>query len=218
VKKSHSSKQWLRRHVEDPYVQRSKREGYRSRAAYKLLEIDERDKLLKPGMVAIDLGVAPGGWSQVLAKRSGAQGAVIAIDLLEMPPIPGVTFVRGDFASAAGLAALEAALAGRKADLILSDLSPNLTGIAYTDQARSMALAELARDFALAHLKRGGAFLVKVFQGDGYAALHKTLKDAFEKVAVRKPKASRDESAELYLLARGLKSPSPLGEGRGEGR
>ena len=205
MKKSHSSKQWLRRHVDDPYVKRSKREGMRSRAAYKFSEIDDRDKLVKPGMVAVDLGAAPGGWSQVLAKRLAGKGTVVAIDLLEMGDIPGVTFVRGDFAAASGLDALEAALAGQPVDLVLSDLSPNLTGIGFTDQARSMELAEIARDFALTHLKPGGAFLVKVFQGDGYAEFHRTLKDAFAKVAVRKPDASRDESAELYLLAIGRK-------------
>ena len=205
MKKSHSSKQWLRRHVEDPYVKRSKREGYRSRAAYKLTEIDERDKLLKPGMVVVDLGAAPGGWSQVLAKRLGEQGRIVAIDLLEMPAVPGVMLLHADFATAEGLAAVEAALEGRKADLVLSDMSPNLTGIAFTDQARSMELAEIARDFALSHLKRDGSFLVKVFQGEGYQEFHRTLKDAFEKVMVRKPNASRDESAEMYLLARSLK-------------
>lgn len=208
MKKSHSSKQWLRRHVEDPYVKRSKREGYRSRAAYKLLEIDARDQLLRPGMVAVDLGSAPGGWSQVLGKKAGAQGTVVAIDLLEMAPIADVAFIRADFARADGLAAVEAALAGRKADLVISDISPNLTGIAFTDQARSMEMSEIARDFALRHLKRDGAFLVKVFQGEGYAAFHRSLKDAFEKVAVRKPGASRDESAELYLLARILRGSS----------
>lgn len=206
MKKSHSSKQWLRRHVEDPYVQRSKREGYRSRAAYKLLEIDERDKLLKPGMVAVDLGAAPGGWSQVLAKRAGAKGTVVAIDLLEMGTVTGVTFIRGDFAKPDGLTAVAKALDGRKADLILSDLSPNLTGIAFTDQARSMELTELAFDFALKHLKRDGAFLVKVFQGVGYEEIVKAMRAAFDKVVVRKPPASRDESAEQYLLARGLKT------------
>jgi 23S rRNA (uridine2552-2'-O)-methyltransferase len=207
MKKSHSSKQWLRRHVNDPYVQRSKREGYRSRSAYKLTEIDERDRLLKPSMVAIDLGSAPGGWSQVLAQRLGASATVVAIDLLAMEPVPGVTFLRGDFTAAAGLAALEAALAARKADLVLSDMAPNLTGIAVSDQARTMELAELARDFALSHLKRDGALLVKIFQGAGYDEYLKSLRLAFAKVVVRKPDASRDESAEQYLLARGLKAP-----------
>lgn len=205
MKKSHSSKQWMRRHLDDPYVKRSRKEGMRSRAAYKLSEIDDRDKLLKPGQVAVDLGAAPGGWSQVLARRLGPQGTVVAIDLLEMGPIAGVTFILGDFTRNAGLAAIEAALDGKKADHVLSDLSPNLSGIAFTDQARSMELAELARDFALAHLKPDGSFLVKVFQGDGYAEFHRSLKDRFAKVSVRKPGASRDESAEQYLLARGLK-------------
>ena len=206
MKKSHSSKQWLRRHVEDPYVQRSKREGYRSRAAYKLTELDERDKLIRPGMVVVDLGSAPGGWSQVLAKRAGKDALIIAIDLLEMEPITGVTFVRGDFSKASGLTAAAHALAGRKADLVLSDLSPNLTGIPFTDQARSMELTELAFEFALKHLKSEGVFLVKVFQGVGYQEFLKTLKLAFDKVVVRKPAASRDESAEQYLLARGFRS------------
>src|SRR5215470_17179683 len=165
MKKSHSSKQWLRRHVNDPYVQRSKREGYRSRSAYKLTEIDERDKLLKAGLVVVDLGAAPGGWSQVAARRVGARGAVVAIDLLEMEPVSGVTFVRGDFTNDAGLEAVEMALEGRKADLVLSDMAPNMSGIAISDQARSMELAEIARDFARLHLKRDGALLVKIFQG-----------------------------------------------------
>ena len=205
MKKSSSSKQWLRRHVNDPYVQRSKREGYRSRSAYKLTEIDERDKLLKPGMVVVDLGAAPGGWSQVAAKRVGRSGAVIAIDLLAMEPISGVTVIEADFSSAKGVAAIEARLAGRKADIVLSDMAPNLTGIAVSDQARSMELAEIARDFALLHLQRQGALLVKIFQGAGYDEYLKSLRRTFEKVVVRKPDASRDESAEQFLLARGLK-------------
>lgn len=207
MKKSHSSKQWLRRHVSDPYVQRSKREGYRSRSAYKLTEIDERDKLLRPGQVVVDLGSAPGGWAQVLAKRLGASGKVIAIDLLPMEPVSGVTFVQADFGSKSGLAAVEAALAGRKADVVLSDMAPNLTGIALSDQARTMELAELARDFALLHLQSEGALLVKIFQGSGYDEYLKSLRSEFRKVVVRKPDASRDESAEQYLLARGLKNP-----------
>jgi 23S rRNA (uridine2552-2'-O)-methyltransferase len=205
MKKSSSSKQWLRRHVNDPYVQRSKREGYRSRSAYKLTEIDDRDKLLKPGMVVVDLGAAPGGWSQVAAKRVGGAGAVIAIDLLPMEPVSGVTVIEADFSSAKGVAAIEERLAGRKADIVLSDMAPNLTGIAVSDQARSMALAEIARDFALLHLQRQGALLVKIFQGAGYDEYLKSLRRTFEKVVVRKPDASRDESAEQFLLARGLK-------------
>ncbi len=202
MKRSASSRQWLNRHVNDPFVQRSKKEGYRSRAAYKLTGIDDRDRILAPGAVVVDLGAAPGGWTQVAAKRVGPRGRVIAIDLLEMEPVAGATFLQGDFASPSGLAAVEAALAGAKADAVLSDMAPNLSGIAITDQARSMALAELARDFALAHLKPGGSFLVKVFQGAGYDEFMRSLRWAFARVVVRKPEASRGESAELYLLAR----------------
>jgi 23S rRNA (uridine2552-2'-O)-methyltransferase len=158
----------------------------------------------------VDLGAAPGGWTQVSVMRAGPKGRVVAIDLLEMEPVAGATFLRGDFAGTAGLAAVEAALAGAKADAVLSDMSPNISGIAITDQARSMALAELARDFALAHLKPGGAFLVKLFQGAGYEEYHRSLRAAFAKVVVRKPDASRGESAELYLLARGLKGTLPF--------
>jgi 23S rRNA (uridine2552-2'-O)-methyltransferase len=206
MKKSSSSKQWLRRHVSDPFVQRSKREGYRSRSAYKLTGIDERDRILEPGMTVVDLGAAPGGWSQVAAQRVGAGGTVLAIDLLPMEPVTGVTFVQGDFASAAGLAAIERELAGRKADVVLSDMAPSFSGIAVSDQARTMALAEIARDFALLHLKREGVLLVKIFQGAGYDDYLKSLRKAFEKVVVRKPAASRGESAEQYLLARALRS------------
>ena len=209
MKKSQSSKQWLRRHVNDPYVQKAKREGYRSRSAYKLTEIDERDKLFRPGQVVVDLGAAPGGWSQILAKRAGKGGAIVAIDLLEMEPVAGVDFVQGDFTRGAGLKAIEALLAGRKADVVLSDMAPNMSGIAVSDQARSMELAELARDFALLHLKPEGVFLVKIFQGAGYDDYLLSLRRAFAKVVVRKPDASRDESAEQYLLARGLKDLKP---------
>ncbi|HUP97113.1 MAG TPA: RlmE family RNA methyltransferase [Usitatibacter sp.] len=205
MKKSHSSKQWLRRHLTDPYVQRSKKEGYRSRSAYKLIEIDEKDGLLKGGLTVVDLGAAPGGWSQVAGKKVTAAGKVIAIDLLEMEPIAGVTFLQGDFGSKKGLASVEVALGGGKADLVLSDMAPNMTGIAVTDQARSMDLAEIARDFALLHLKSDGAFLVKIFQGAGYDEYLKSLRASFGKVVIRKPDASRDESAEQFLLARGLK-------------
>jgi 23S rRNA (uridine2552-2'-O)-methyltransferase len=210
MKKSHSSKQWLRRHVNDPYVQRSKREGYRSRSAYKLAEIDDKDRLLRPGQVVVDLGAAPGGWSQVAARRLGSRGTVVAIDLLEMAPLAGVDFVQGDFTRGSGLKAVQAALGDRKADLVLSDMAPNMSGIPVSDQARSMELAERARDFAVLHLKEEGAFLVKVFQGAGYDEYLKSLRAAFRKVVVRKPDASRDESAEQYLLGRGLKGPKPI--------
>ena len=213
MKRSQSSRQWLRRHVNDPYVQRSRREGYRSRSAYKLTEIDERDRFLKPGMIVVDLGAAPGGWSQVAAKRVGRSGRVVAIDLLEMEPVEGVDFVRGDFTTGKGLAELAARLEGRAVDVVLSDMAPNLSGITVADQARSMALAEAARDFALLHLKRHGVLLVKIFQGAGYDDYLRSLRGAFEKVVVRKPAASRDESAEQYLLARGPREAesSPAG-------
>jgi 23S rRNA (uridine2552-2'-O)-methyltransferase len=204
VKKSTSSKQWLRRHVNDPYVQRSKKEGYRSRSAYKLMEIDERDKILKPGMLVVDLGAAPGGWSQVAAKRVGPKGAVVAIDLLPMEPISGVTVLMADFASDEGVDAVEKNMA-RKADVVLSDMAPNMSGIAMSDQARSMELAEIARDFAQLHLKAEGVFIVKVFQGAGYDEYLRSLRAMFGKVVARKPASSRGESSEQYLLARGVK-------------
>jgi len=204
VKKSHSSKQWLRRHVNDPYVQRSKKEGYRSRSAYKLTEIDDRDKILKPGMLVVDLGAAPGGWSQVAAKRVGPKGAVVAIDLLPMEPISGVTVLMADFASDEGVDAVEKNMA-RKADVVLSDMAPNMSGIAMSDQARSMELAEIARDFAQLHLKAEGVFIVKVFQGAGYDEYLRSLRAMFGKVVARKPASSRGESSEQYLLARGVK-------------
>jgi 23S rRNA (uridine2552-2'-O)-methyltransferase len=206
MKRSSSSKQWLRRHVNDPYVKRSKQEGYRSRSAYKLLEIDGRDRLLRPGMVVVDLGCAPGGWSQVAVAKAGPAGTVVGIDLLEMAPIGGATFVKGDFTTRKGLAAIGAALGARSADLVLSDMAPNMTGIPITDQARSMELAELALEFARLHLKSDGAFVVKVFQGAGHAEYIKALRETFAKVLVRKPESSRGESAEQYLLARGLKA------------
>lgn len=207
MKKSHSSKQWLRRHVNDPYVQRSKKDGYRSRSAYKLTEIDDRDKLLKGGQVVVDLGAAPGGWSQVAAKRVGASGKVVAIDLLAMEPVSGVTFLQADFATRKGLAQVQDALEGRQVDVVLSDMAPNFTGIPVSDQAKTLELAEAARDFALLHLKSQGAFLVKIFQGAGYDEYLKSLRSGFLKVMVRKPDASRDESAEQYMLARGLRTP-----------
>jgi len=188
--------------VNDPYVQRSRKEGYRARSAYKLIEIDDRDGLLKPGALVVDLGAAPGGWTQVVVKRVGATGRVVAIDLLEMAPVDGAQVIQGDFSAASGLTAVTTALGERRVDVVLSDMAPNLSGIAISDQARVMALAELARDFAVGQLKPAGAFLVKVFQGEGYDEFLRSLRAAFGKVVVRKPDASRGESAELYLLAR----------------
>ena len=191
--------------MNDPYVQRSKKEGLRARSAYKLAEIDQRDKLLKPGMVVVDLGAAPGGWSQVAAKKVGAQGLVVAIDLIAMEPIEGVRVLQDDFTSARGEQAVKEALAGRKADVILSDMAPNISGISVRDQALAFTLAEAARDFALLHLKPEGVLLVKVFQGAGYDEYLRSLRHAFAKVVTRKPGASRDESTEQFLLARGPK-------------
>ena len=193
----------MREHVNDPYVRRAKHEGYRSRAAFKLTEILEKDKLVRPGMLVVDLGAAPGGWSQVLAPLVGSSGRVIALDLLEMEPVRNVEFILGDFSEPEPLARLEQTLGGRAADLVVSDMSPNISGVAMVDQARSMLLAELALEFAEKRLKPGGSLLVKAFQGEGMDAYRKQLSAAFSSVAVRKPKASRDRSSELYLLARG---------------
>jgi 23S rRNA (uridine2552-2'-O)-methyltransferase len=208
-KKHRSNPEWIRRHVTDPYVQAAIQHGYRSRAAYKLLEIDARDKLLKPGMTVIDLGSAPGSWAQVVRERlstkDGVHGRIVALDILPMEPLPDVQFIQGDFREEAIAAELAAALAGRKADVVLSDMAPNLSGIAVADAARSLHLAELALEFAIAHLKPAGALLVKAFQGSGYSQFVEQLKRSFASVAVRKPPASRTESAETYLLARGLK-------------
>jgi 23S rRNA (uridine2552-2'-O)-methyltransferase len=197
MKRSKTSKQWMTEHVTDPFVQRAQKEGYRSRAAYKLLEIAERDHLLKPGAVVVDLGATPGGWSQVAAAR-GCR--VIALDLLPLQPLHGVEFIQGDFREDAVLAELEARLAGQPVDLVISDMAPNISGIAMADQARAMDLAELALDFASNHLKPGGAFLVKVFHGAGFEDFMREMRSRFAKVVARKPKASRDRSSEQYLL------------------
>jgi 23S rRNA (uridine2552-2'-O)-methyltransferase len=197
MKRSKTSKQWMMEHVSDPYVQRAQKEGYRSRAAYKLLEIAERDHLLKPGMVVVDLGATPGGWSQV-AAASGCR--VIALDLLPMQPLAGVEFIQGDFREESVLAELEARLAGQRVDLVISDMAPNISGIGVADQARAMHLVELALDFASNHLRPGGAFLVKVFQGAGFEDFMRQMRGRFARVVVRKPKASRDRSSEQYLL------------------
>ena len=195
----------MREHVNDPFVQRAKREGWRSRAAFKLMEIDDKDKLLRRGEVVVDLGAAPGGWSQVAAKRVGDAGLVFALDLLEMDPIHGVHFLQGDFRDDAVLEQLAESLAGRPVGLVMSDMAPNMSGVNLVDQARVMHLAELGLEFARAHLKPQGAFLVKVFQGSDYDAFLKAMRLTFASVAVRKPEASRDRSAELYLLGRTLR-------------
>ena len=203
--RSKSSSAWLKRHVNDPYVHRARAHGYRSRAAYKLIEIAERGGLARPGDAVVDLGAAPGGWAQVLAERVGRSGRVIAVDLLEIAPIPGVTIVRGDFREETVLQRLEEVLGGRKLDLVVSDMAPNLSGVSATDQARSIHLCELALEFAKAHLKPKGAFLVKVFQGAGYSEFLAAMRGVFVAVASRKPGASRGDSREMYLLGKTLK-------------
>jgi 23S rRNA (uridine2552-2'-O)-methyltransferase len=201
VAQTKSSKAWMREHVSDVYVKRARKEGYRSRAAYKLMEIDLKDKLLTRGMTALDLGAAPGGWSQVAAEKLGASGRVIAIDLLPMQTIANVTFLQGDFSQDAVREQL-ATLIPAGVDLVLSDLSPNISGVAASDQAQTYALAETALEFAGEHLNGGGAFLVKVFQGADFMGFRRTMAGWFETVVVRKPGASRERSAEVYLLGR----------------
>ena len=203
--RSKSSSAWLKRHVNDPYVHRAKAHGYRSRAVYKLFEIANRDGLARPGDAVVDLGAAPGGWAQALAERVGRSGRIIAVDLLEIAPIPGVTVVRGDFREETVLQRLEDALDGRKLDLVVSDMAPNLSGVRATDQARSIHLCELALEFARARLKARGAFLVKVFQGPGYPEFLAAMRGVFIDVSSRKPEASRGGSSEMYLLGKGLK-------------
>jgi len=201
--RSKSSKRWLEEHFDDPYVKQAQQEGLRSRAAFKLTELDEKYRLIAPGMLVVDLGAAPGGWSEAAAPRVGQNGRVIALDLLPMEPLDNVEFIQGDFTEDEPLQALESALNGKKADLVLSDMAPNMSGVAVTDQARAMYLAELALDFAAQHLKPGGVLLVKMFQGEGFDAFVRSCREAFEKVQIRKPGASRPRSREVYLLARG---------------
>jgi 23S rRNA (uridine2552-2'-O)-methyltransferase len=205
MKRTRTSNAWLREHVNDPYVQRAKAEGYRSRASFKLMEIDDRDHLIRCGEVVVDLGATPGGWSQVAAKRMQGKGRVIALDLLEMDPLHGVDFIQGDFREDEVLAQLEKMLAGQKVGLVLSDMAPNMSGILLSDQARVMHLAELGLEFSRNWLKADGAFLVKVFQGYGFEDFVREMRLVFTTVSSRKPDASRDRSAEVYLLGKGLK-------------
>ena len=196
----------MQEHVTDPYVRKAQAEGMRSRAAYKLQQLAERDHLLKPGMVVVDLGCAPGGWAQVAGRMVGSEGRVIGVDLLEMLPVPGVRFVQGDFGDDAVLAEVEKYLEARPVDLVLSDMAPNMSGVASVDQARSIGLAELALDFAVNHLKPQGNFLVKVFQGSGFEELVAEIRRRFVQVMIRKPEASRSRSNEVYLVGKGLKA------------
>ena len=219
TKKHRSNREWIERHINDPFVKKSRQEGYRSRAAYKLAEIDDREKLLRPGAVVVDLGAAPGSWTQVARERLGGpegalRGRIVALDILLMDPLPDVDFIQGDFRELAVAEQLAALLRGEKVDVVLSDMAPNLSGVAAADAARSALLNELALEFALAHLKPGGVFVSKAFQGSGYSQFVEALKRHFKSVATRKPAASRDTSAETYLVARGLKAdaaaPDPL--------
>jgi 23S rRNA (uridine2552-2'-O)-methyltransferase len=200
-----SNKTWIRRHLNDPYVKQAQAQGYRSRAAFKLIEIAGQDRLLGPGMLVVDLGAAPGSWAQVAAGKVGSGGRVVAVDLLEVEPLAGVEIVQGDFRDDAVFDRLLQLLGGRKADLVLSDMAPNLSGIAATDQARSRDLCELALEFAGRALKPGGNLLVKTFQGAGYKEFLEEMRRAFTTVASRKPGASRDSSAEMYLLGKGFR-------------
>ena len=193
----------MQEHINDEFVKRAQRDGYRARAAYKLMEIDDKDQLIKPGMTIVDLGATPGSWSQVAVQRIKGQGRIIALDLLEMAAIPGVDFIQGDFREESVLNQLEEKLNNRPIDLVIADMAPNISGISSVDQANAAYLTELALEFSLKWLKPGGNFLVKVFIGSGFEEIVKTMRLGFDKVVTRKPKASRDRSSEVYLL--GLK-------------
>jgi 23S rRNA (uridine2552-2'-O)-methyltransferase len=214
ARKNRSNRDWIERHLADPYVQAANREGYRSRAAYKLIQIDDRDRLIRAPATVVELGAAPGSWTQVIVKRlsdraGSLRGRVIALDLVPIEPIAGVQAIEGDFREESVERSLAEALGGWPADLILSDMSPSLSGIGAADAARSQDLCELALQFAVNHLKPGGDLLVKAFHASGYGQYVHQLKKRFKTVSVRKPAASRPESAEVYLLARGLK-PDPV--------
>ncbi|MDC8015265.1 23S rRNA (uridine(2552)-2'-O)-methyltransferase RlmE [Tahibacter soli] len=204
--RSKSSTRWLQEHFSDPYVKRAQAEGYRSRAAFKLDELIERDHLLKPGMAVVDLGAAPGGWSQLVNERLRGNGRVVALDILPMQGISGVTFILGDFREESVLKQLEEQLSGAEVDLVLSDMAPNMSGVDLVDQTRAMHLAELALDFSKNWLKPGGNFLIKLFQGVGFDEYVRSLRAAFTRVSIRKPKASRARSNEVYALAQGKRA------------
>lgn len=200
MKPSKTSKAWMQEHLNDEFVKRAQKDGYRARAAYKLLEIDDKDKLIKPGMTVVDLGSTPGSWSQVAVQRIKGQGRVIALDILDMHPIPGVDFICGDFREEEVLKKLESSLNGKLVDLVIADMAPNMSGVKDVDQAGATYLTELALDFCQQWLKPGGNFVVKVFIGSGFEEIVKQMRGQFEKVVTRKPKASRDRSSEVYLL------------------
>lgn len=204
-KKKSSSRAWLKEHHDDPFVQRAQREGYRSRAVYKLIEINEKDSLIQPGMSVLDLGSAPGGWSQVAGVLVGDRGRVLASDILPMDHLPNVTFIQGDFTEQETYDQLIQALSGRRLDVVISDMAPNMSGLAAVDQPRAMYLVELATDLALRALSPGGAMLTKVFQGEGFEEWFRQIRERFERVITRKPSASRSRSREVYVVATGLK-------------
>jgi len=203
--KSKSSNDWMREHFDDHYVKMAQKAGYRSRATFKLEEIDKKDKLIRPGMAVVDLGSAPGGWSDYALRKMGDKGTVVALDILPMTPLSGVHFIEGDFREDSVLDELNEVLNGQQIDLVLSDMAPNITGVSSIDQPSSMYLVELALDFALNNLSKQGNFLVKVFQGEGFEEYMKAMRDGFQKVITRKPDASRPRSREVYLLGKGLK-------------
>lgn len=203
--RSKTSHNWLKEHFDDKYVKMAQRDGYRSRASYKLLEIQEKDKIIRPGMTVIDLGAAPGGWSQVTSRLIGGQGRLIASDILEMDSIPDVTFIQGDFTQDEVLAQILEAVGNAQVDLVISDMAPNMSGLSAVDMPRAMFLCELALDLAGRVLRPGGDFLIKVFQGEGFDVYHKDIRKLFDKVQMRKPLSSRDRSREQYLLGRGFR-------------
>jgi 23S rRNA (uridine2552-2'-O)-methyltransferase len=205
VQRSKSSANWLREHFNDPFVKQAQKDGYRSRASYKLLEIQEKDRLIRPGMSVIDLGAAPGGWSQVTSRLIGGQGRLIASDILEMDSIPDVTFIQGDFTEDAVLQQILDAVGDSHVDLVISDMAPNMSGTPEVDMPRAMFLCELALDLATRVLKPGGDFLIKIFQGEGFDMYLKDVRTKFDKVQMRKPSSSRDRSREQYLLGKGFK-------------
>lgn len=202
---SKSSQRWLKEHFKDPYVKMAQKDGYRSRASYKLLEVQEKDRILRPGMTVVDLGSAPGGWSQVTSKVIGDRGRLIASDILLMDSIPDVTFIQGDFTEDEVFAQLLEAIGDGPVDLVISDMAPNMSGVKSADLPRAMYLCELALDLATRVLRPGGDFLIKIFQGEGFTEYHKQVRQLFDKVQMRKPDSSRDRSREQYLLARGFK-------------
>ena len=205
MKVTRTSKAWMQEHLNDEFVKRAQKEGYRARAAYKLIEIDDKDKLIKPGMTIVDLGSTPGSWSQVAVQRLKGQGKVIALDILDMTGIAGVTFIQGDFREEAVLKQLQEAINNKPVDLVIADMAPNISGVKDVDQAGAAYLTELALEFSSEWLKPGGNFLVKVFIGSGFDEIVKTMRLRFDKVVTRKPKASRDRSSEVYLLGLGRK-------------